>query len=183
MGMTVVRWSGAQLGARATEVLEVYAEAMQASPEVARARHGVLTGHLDRDGFDAVAALEDDRLIGVAYGYVGEPGQWWHDQVRAALSAADAREWLDGAFEVCELHVRPEAQGRGLGRELLDALLAGSSSPTAVLTTPDLETRARSFYRAAGWVDLVRRLRFPGDPREFAVLGLRLRAAPLGSTG
>jgi hypothetical protein len=43
-----------------------------------------------------------------------------------------------------------------------------------VLTTPDSETRARRFYRAGGWVDLRRQLRFPGDPRVFAVLGLRL---------
>ncbi len=69
--------------------------------------------------------------------------------------------------------MRPAEQGTGLGRALLDALLAGTPAPTAVLTTPDSETRARGFYRAGGWVDLVTRLRFPGDPRAFAVLGLR----------
>ena len=87
---------------------------------------------------------------------------------------AAAEVWLASAFEVCELHVLPASQGTGLGRELLDALLIGRPARTAVLTTPDSETRARSFYRSAGWVDLLRRLRFPGDPREFAVLGLRL---------
>jgi ribosomal protein S18 acetylase RimI-like enzyme len=170
----VVRWTSAQLRQRAAEVLDVYAEAMQAPAEVAKARHGVLTGHLDRDGFDAVAAVEGDRLLGVAYGYVGAPGQWWHDHVRAALSEDAVRDWLDGAFEVCELHVRPADQRHGLGRALLDTLLEGKPCTSAVLTTPDAETRARGFYRAAGWVDLARRLRFPGDPREFAVLGLRL---------
>jgi ribosomal protein S18 acetylase RimI-like enzyme len=160
---------------RAADVLDVYAEAMRASPEVARTRHSVLTGHLDRDGFDAVAAVDDGgRLVGIAYGYRGAPGQWWHDHVRAALAPAAAGEWLDGAFEVCELHVRPAHQGRGLGRALLDGLLAGTSAGTAVLTTPDAQTRARGFYRAAGWTDLARRLVFPGDPREFAVLGLHL---------
>ena len=43
-----------------------------------------------------------------------------------------------------------------------------------MLTTPEGETRARRFYRAGGWVDLARDLRFPGDPRLFAVLGLDL---------
>jgi ribosomal protein S18 acetylase RimI-like enzyme len=171
---TVVRWTGSELGRRATEVLEVYAEAMEVAPEAAAARHGVLADHLVREGFRAVAAVDGPRLVGVAYGYVGGPGQWWHDQVRSALSPDAAREWLEGAFEVCELHVRPPQQGRGLGRDLLDTLLAGAPSATAVLTTPDRETRARGFYRSAGWVDLARRLRFPGDPREFAVLGLHL---------
>ena len=126
-----------------------------------------------------MAARDDEgRLVGIAYGHLGSPGQWWHDQVRTALVATHgdltAAAWLDGAFEVCELHVRPAWQGTGLGRELLDRLLLGAAADRAVLTTPDAETRARGFYRAAGWIDLVRRLRFPGDPREFAVLGLRL---------
>jgi ribosomal protein S18 acetylase RimI-like enzyme len=174
----VVRWDRERLAARRDDVLDVYAEAMGVDTVVARARRGVLTGHLDRDGLAAAAAVDEhDALVGVAYGYVGRRGQWWHDHVHAGLTSALGRRaadsWLVGAFEVCELHVRPPAQGRGLGRQLLDELLAGSPSTTAVLTTPDAETRARAFYRAGGWQDLVRRLVFPGDPREFAVLGLR----------
>jgi hypothetical protein len=61
-----------------------------------------------------------------------------------------------------------------VGRDLLDTLLSDAGTRTAVLTTPDLETRARHFYRAGGWQDLVRGLRFPGDPRAFAVLGKEL---------
>jgi ribosomal protein S18 acetylase RimI-like enzyme len=175
----VVRWDRDRFAARRDEVLEVYAEAMAVPPVAARARRGVIAGHLDRKGLTVVAAVDDDdALVGIAYGYLGGRGQWWHDHVRAALveslGDAAARDWLVGAFEVCELHVRPPAQGAGLGRRLLGALLEEQPSGTAVLTTPDAETRARSFYRAAGWVDLARRLVFPGDPREFAVLGLRL---------
>jgi GNAT superfamily N-acetyltransferase len=162
------------------QVLEVYAEAMQVRPDAARSRRSILAAHVERDGLRAVAAVAPDdpqRLVGIAYGYLGAPGQWWHDQVRAAVSDEQAAAWLDGSFEVCELHVRPVHQGTGLGRALLEQLLAGVPARTAVLTTPDADTRARRFYRAGGWVDLVRQLRFPGDPRQFAVLGLRLPAA------
>lgn len=175
----VVEWDREQLRAGTDEVLDVYAEAMQVSRHVARGRRSILAGHLDRDRLRAVASADRrGRLVGIAYGYVGEPGQWWHDQVHAAMLSAIGpaltAQWLRGAFEVCELHVRPGWQGAGLGRELLDTLLTGCGAPTAVLTTPDRPTRARGFYRAAGWTDLVRGLRFPGDPREFAVLGLTL---------
>ena len=175
----VVTWDVRTFADRRDDVLEVYAEAMEVPPVTARARRGVLSSHLERTGLTAVAAVDaDDRLLGVGYGYLGRRGQWWHDHVHAALVSTLGRDaadsWLAGAFEVCELHVRPEAQRRGLGRELLDRLLEAQPASTAVLTTPDAETRARSFYRAAGWVDLVRRLVFPGDPRAFAVLGLRL---------
>jgi GNAT superfamily N-acetyltransferase len=171
-----------EFAARADEVLDVYAEAMEVRREAAHTRRSILATHLERDGLAAVGAVDDDgTLVGVAYGYRGAPGQWWHDQVRAALDEDTARRWLDGSFEVCEFHVRPAFQGTGLGRALLSQLLARTDARTAVLTTPDLDTRARRFYATAGWVDLVRDLRFPGDPRTFAVLALPLTPGPLAS--
>ena len=178
----LVAWDREELGRRRDDVLEVYAEAMEVTPATARTRRSIIAAHLSRDGLRAMVALDDhDRMLGVAYGYLGRPGQWWHDQVHAALTREQAAQWLDGAFEVCELHVRPAHQGTGLGRDLLAALLADLPTRTAVLTTPDADTRARRFYRAGGWVDLRRGLRFPGDPRVFAVLGLRLPAGRLVS--
>lgn len=178
MSVRVVELARTELGRRADEVLEVYAEAMEVSTATARSRRSILAAHLDRAGLRALAALDGDRMVGVAYGYLGAPGQWWHDQVAAALSAEQAADWLVDAFEVCELHVRPALHGTGLGRSLLGGLLAGTTARTAVLTTPDSDTRARRFYRSGGWQDLRCGLRFPGDPRLFAVLGLRLVSAP-----
>ena len=170
----LVEWTSTQLGERADDVLDVYAEARAVNRAAARGRRAVLAGHLDRRGLRAVAALDGDQLVGIAYGYLGSPGQWWHDQVRAAMDPELVETWLRDAFEVCELHVRPALQGTGLGRDLLLQLLGGTTANTAVLTTPDHDTRARRFYRTGGWVDLVRDLHFPGDHRSFAVLGLRL---------
>ena len=170
----LVAWGREELGRRTDEVLDVYAEAMEVSRASARSRRSVLATHLDRAGLRAVAALDGSRLVGIGYGYLGAPGQWWHDQVRASMTDALAERWLADAFEVCELHVRPPLHGTGLGRRVMLELLAGTPARTAVLTTPDLETRARRFYRDGGWQDLVTGLRFPGDPRVFAVLGLVL---------
>lgn len=170
----VVEWTRLDVEAHVDDILEVYAEAMQATRADASGRRSVLVSHLSRRGLRAMAALDGSRLVGVAYGYLGGPGQWWHDQVQAAMSVEAAQEWLADAFEVCELHVRPAQQGSGVGKRLLDQLLDGADAKTAVLSTPDHETRARAFYRAGGWEDLVRDLHFPGDPRSFAVLGRRL---------
>jgi GNAT superfamily N-acetyltransferase len=167
-------WDRAELSARVDDVLDVYAEAMEVPRAAARSRRAVVAGHLDRDGLRAVAALDGDRLVGIGYGYRGAPGQWWHDQVRSAMAPDLAQRWLADPFEVCELHVRPELHGTGVGREVLLRLLEDTGATTAVLTTPDLDTRARRFYRRGGWRDLVRDLSFPGDPRAFAVLGLEL---------
>lgn len=161
---------------RRDEILDVYADAMQVERRAASSRRTILASHEKRSGLLVLAAVDERQaMVGVAYGYLGEPGQWWHDQVSAAMSTQQRADWLLGAFEVCELHVRPQLQGTGLGRRLLDELLAMAATRTpartAVLSTPDAETRARRFYDIGGWQDLVRQLVFPGDPREFAVLG------------
>lgn len=174
----VQTWDPRELGRRAEQVLDVYAEAMDVPRPVAGNRHSILEAHAGRAGLRAIAALTDrDELIGIAYGHLGENGQWWHDQVLTAIDkhgGESARAQWAGAFEVCELHVLPAWQGAGLGRALLAALLDPAPAPVALLTTPEGHIRAREFYRTGGWVDLVRALRFPGDPRSFVVLGRTL---------
>jgi ribosomal protein S18 acetylase RimI-like enzyme len=118
--------------------------------------------------------LEDDTLVGFGYGYTTASGQWWHDLVRRALTADQARDWMDFAFELSELHVHPDYQGDGLGRALLTELAVDLPHKTMLLSTPDAHTRAFHLYRALGFVDLRRHYLFPGDIRPFAVLGATL---------
>ena len=119
-----------------------------------------------------------DSVVAGRYGYLVAPGQWWHDQVRNALDRRTAKQWLPGAFEVCELHVHPDHQSRGLGRQLLHALVADADSPVALLSTPDTDTKAFRLYHADGFVDLARGYHFPGDARPFAILGVALPLHP-----
>lgn len=177
--MTLVHWTGDDVVKRLDEALAVYAEAMGYSLDLAAARRGFLYAHTHRMGFRAVATLSSqDRLLGFGYGYTSARGQWWHEQVRAAISAEMCEYWLTDTFEVVELHVRPEAQGHGLGERQLVGLLKGTPERNVVLSTPeapDENSRAWRLYRRMGFVDLLRRFRFPGDDRPFAVLGRRLR--------
>ena len=182
--MTLVHWTGDDVVRRLDEVLQVYAEAMDYSPDLAATRRGFVYAHTHRPGFRAVASIaDDDRLLGFGYGYTSEPGQWWHEQVRSGLSAAAYQEWLTDTVEVVELHVRPESQGQGLGEQQLIALLDGAPEAKAVLSTPEVpyeKSRAWRLYRKLGFIDLLRQFRFPGDDRPFGVLGreLPLPAAP-----
>ena len=166
------------------EALAIYGEAMGYDPGVVAGRYGYAIQHTERSGFRAVGAFaptpgpDGERLVGFGYGYLVAPGQWWHDQVRAALDRRTAKKWLPGAFEVCELHVHPEAQSRGLGRRLLHALVEDVPAPAALLSTPDADTKAFRLYHADGFVDLARGYHFPGDARPFAILGARLPLTP-----
>lgn len=170
-------WSAAEFHRHAEDAMAIYAEAMGyvAQAGVVRARSA--RSQSTFPDFAARAAFDQkDRLIGFAYGYRSEHGQWWHEMVRQALTDDLGEQWLTDAFELSELHVHPSAQGRGAGRALLESLGAGLRHRHMLLSTPDSDTTAMYLYRRMGFVDLARRHYFPGEVRPFAILG---RALPL----
>lgn len=135
--------------------------------------------HMLRPGWRCVGAFEESKLLGIGYGYLGSPGQWWHDEVRRGLAATDpdmAQQWMSNYFELTELHVAPDAQARGLGSSLIKLLLAGADAERVLLSTPEGPTRACRLYGRTGFTALLRDYHFTGDARPFAVLG---RSLPL----
>ncbi len=127
--------------------------------------------HAERDDFVFLVAREEDRIIGFGYGYTGAYGQWWTERVAAALSAAQRAEWLDPPhYEVVELHVRPNAQRRGIGSALLAQLLSRQPHDRVVLSTQRGSRKARAFYKKNGWSELADVDFGPGYP-PYLVLG------------
>ncbi|GAA0803423.1 GNAT family N-acetyltransferase [Spirilliplanes yamanashiensis] len=179
--MRLVPWQPDDLVRRLPDVVAVYGEAMGYRKELLETRRGYIAAHVRRPGFRAVATLTTDgQLAGFGYGYTSAGGQWWHDQVRSALSDAERRTWLTDCFEVVELHVRPAAQGHRIGSRQLRALLAMAAGSTCLLSTPEADektSRAWRLYRGFGFIDVLRDFHFPGDERAFAVLGRELPLA------
>jgi ribosomal protein S18 acetylase RimI-like enzyme len=178
----LVPWQPDDLARRLADVIAVYGEAMNYRKELLDTRRGYIAAHLRRPGFRAVATLtRNGELAGFGYGYLSGKGQWWHDQVRNALDDTARKQWLTDCFEVVELHVRPAAQGHGIGSHQLRALLSLADGGTTLLSTPEADeqtSRAWRLYRGFGFVDVLRDFRFPGDERAFAVLGRDLPLLP-----
>lgn len=175
----LVDLDAAQLRPMLAEALGVYVAAMNYPPGTERQRGPMWMEHMLRAGWHSVGAFDGERLVGITYGYRGEAGQWWHDEVRRGLMLIDpvaAQRNLADYFELTELHVHPSAQGRGIGEALLTGLLARVDAPRTLLSTPEGPTRAWRLYRRIGFIDLLRNYHFTGDSRAFAVLG---RALPL----
>lgn len=172
----IVRLDASWMRDHLREALEIYGAAMGYPSSVVDARYGHAAAHTARMGFQAVGAFDAEGVLtGFGYGYTTRPGQWWYDQVAAALGRTRSRQWLRDTFELCEFHVRPDQQGMGIGRTLLHTLLESVAHPQVVLSTPDSDTRACRLYRSEGFVDLLRGHYFPGDTRPFAILGLAMR--------
>jgi ribosomal protein S18 acetylase RimI-like enzyme len=180
--MRLVPWQPDDLVRRLDDVVAVYGEAMGYHSALLDARRGYMATHVRRPGFRAVATLTTEGdLVGFGYGYRGSAGQWWHDQVRSGLDETARKTWLTDCFEVVELHVRPRAQGHGIGSRQLRALLSMASGRTVLLSTPEADekaSRAWRLYRRFDFVDVLREFYFPGDERAFAVLGRELPVEP-----
>jgi ribosomal protein S18 acetylase RimI-like enzyme len=180
--MRIVPWTPRDLVRRLDDVVTVYGHAMGYALDLLATRRGYIASHAHRPGFRAVASLDiHGTLLGFGYGYTSEPGQWWHDQVKNAMPKDQRDIWLADCFEVVELHVRPEAQGHGLGAAQLRSLLRMTAAGTTLLSTPEADeaaSRAWRLYRRFGFVDVIRDFNFPGDPRPFAVLGRTLPMDP-----
>lgn len=176
--MRIVPWTPADLTRRLDDVISVYGEAMGYPASLLATRRGYIASHVHRHGFCAVASVDvNGTLLGFGYGYRSEPGHWWHDQVKGAITRQQREVWLADCFEVVELHVRPAAQGHGLGAAQLRMLLRMASGRTTLLSTPEADeatSRAWRLYRRFGFVDVLRNFSFPGDLRPFAVLGRSL---------
>jgi ribosomal protein S18 acetylase RimI-like enzyme len=173
---------------RLGEALSVYVDAMRYPRGTEENRASMWLEHSARPGWKAVAVVESDGisaaladapLLGVAYGYSGAPDQWWQQQVlqglrRGGIADAEIDRLMTSYFELTELHILPEAQGRGLGEALARRLLAGRPERNVLLSTPEIRgegNRAWRLYRRLGFTDVVRGYHFAGDPRPFAVLG------------
>lgn len=177
-GGRVRRMGAAEFRLRVGELLDVYISAMRYPPQTRAARSALWAEHSGRPAFDCLVAIgPQDEIHGLAYGYRGLPGQWWHTEVSRGLPAS-AGDWLDDYFELTELHVHPDHQGHRTGEQLLRALASGVPCARMLLSTPEGENRAWRLYRRTGFVDLLRDYRFTGDQRPFGVLG---RVLPLAA--
>ncbi|MEV7417088.1 GNAT family N-acetyltransferase [Streptomyces sp. NPDC089919] len=130
-----------------------------------------------RHGLTAIGAFHDGRLVGFAYGVPAREHYPWRAPVHHRLLAAGRSSWTEDAFYLCELHVLPEFQGRGLGTRLLTALCArAGDARRVILTTPAQQAPARRLYHRHGFADLTD-LAAEG-PDQYAVMGAVLPLLP-----
>jgi ribosomal protein S18 acetylase RimI-like enzyme len=166
------------------QFVAIYGAAMEATRDELPSRRAIMERHAVNIGFRALAVsatAPGGRIVAFSYAFRGLPGQWWHDVVRAAISAGSglsaARDWLDDVLEIAEVHVHPDFQARGIGRRMVLALAADRAERTAVLSTRDAPTPARRLYRSLGFGDLLTDFVFPGGGPPYAVMGAVLPLA------
>lgn len=183
---TVRALDTAEVLRRADELADVYQRAFGCS--AARRDHfrDTRLAYLPLyDGAVTLAAFEGETVVGFVYGFDYQPDHWWPRLVGPALAEAGHAGWTHDAFELNELEVLPEHQGRGHGTALLRALLERlPHRHTLLSTTADPADRAKVLYRRLGFVDLVPGFRYPGVAEPANLMGHRRDTpAPSGQDG
>lgn len=115
-------------------------------PEMADKFVGWVRDESAEPGFDFIEAVEYGVSIGFAYGYAQPTGKWW----RGADKPAPPEVRAGPTFAVMEWAVLPDQRGKGIGRALMDELLARRTEPYAVLTV-NPAAEARRLYERLGW--------------------------------
>jgi GNAT superfamily N-acetyltransferase len=161
-------------------LLAIYASAMDADAASLPSRRELMRRHASYPSFRAWTARDPlaGEVVGFAYGFHGQGGQWWYDVVWAELAryagARNAAAWMADCMEIAEVHVRPQDQRLGIGTSLILALTGARAEPTVVLSTPDRDSTARRLYRRMGFSDLLTGFSFPGGSPPYAVMGAGL---------
>ncbi len=159
--------------------IAVYGESFSRPPysdpdRGAEIRQRLRDRHNIQPGFQMLVACSGpERVVGMAYGYHGTRGQWWHDTVVGVLGPASASEWLGDSYELVEIAVHPAMQGLGIGAELIAKLLETRREATCVLSTRT-DSEAHRLYRRVGFQELKEMAFTPGG-YPFYVMGKKLR--------
>jgi GNAT superfamily N-acetyltransferase len=139
-------------------------------------RGAVWDKHSARNGFRLARAYDADVLVGFAYGYTGEYGQWWTDNALMVLEPDIAKSWLGGHFELVSIGVLDAARRGGIGRGLMHVLLEGLPHERLLLmTSSDPLDPARRLYASEGW-----RVLGPGIGDGRVIMGRRTVDPPTG---
>jgi GNAT superfamily N-acetyltransferase len=103
------------------------------------------TSQARQEGFVLITARQGILLAGFSFGYPFGRGTWWSD-------CTPPRQDILGAtkFAVIELNVRNEYRGHGLGKNLLNELIADRPEAYATLAAVPGST-AHAMYLRWGW--------------------------------
>lgn len=148
-------WGPDKALAHAAEVYSVYDAVFGDQPDEQQWLDGLFLRHCARREFRLAVALDEGQLVGFAWGYVGERGQYWPDRVVATLPTDLTDVWVGGHFEFVELAVLDSHRRRGIGVRLHDRLLDGVQPRRGLLGTDNGKTSpAARLYRSRGWTKL-----------------------------
>lgn len=76
-----------------------------------------------------------NEITGFVYGFDFRPENWWALQIKDFLPLKEGINWYENTFELNELMISPEYQGKGYGKRLMKELEKNISHRFILLST------------------------------------------------
>lgn len=108
-----------------------------------------ITAHTRHDDFTLLVASSADQAVGFAYGFRCTPAYWYGEKLLPSITP-DARN-TESLAGICELAVRPDWQGQGVGTQLHTVLLETLSTEWVSLLVMPGNGPARRLYDRLGY--------------------------------
>jgi len=149
--MQLANYSGAEALPQAVKVWQCYDAVFGDFDSEEEWTRDLFVRHASRGGYRLACAFADDQVVGFAWGYTGQRGQYWSDLVADSLGPELAERWVGGHFEFVELGVHPDFRRQGVGRQLHDRLLEGINGRALLASSSDGADAAVRLYEQSGW--------------------------------
>ncbi|MFC5722225.1 GNAT family N-acetyltransferase [Streptomyces gamaensis] len=153
---------------------DVYAHALALSDHNDPPIADRLARHCDRPGFALVAAFDGEQVAGLSYGYTLPEDTLWWEGLTPEPAPEFVREHPARTLGVCEVLVRAPWRRTGIGRTLLETLLADRPEERAAALVADGNDLVLDRYIRYGFTPVGTMEPYPGwRPHTMIVRPLR----------
>lgn len=152
-----------ELARYADDIKRIYREALGYSEEAAEFLMTRIRKS-DEAGLNTVllGAFEGETLVGFVFGFNLAPQNWWAMQIDSRLPKD--YDWYANTFELNELAVDLAFQGRGIGRSLMEELLAAIPQKNVLLGTKKYDNdHVIRLYERLGFYTVIDDFKYEGD--------------------
>jgi ribosomal protein S18 acetylase RimI-like enzyme len=155
-GVTLRHRNGPQAAAFLNPICHLYDTTFSQSPfrwtdDESQHHRQSLTSLIMNPTFALMTAEAAGELIGFAYGVALQSDTPWWSGMTEPLPEELTAEWNGRTFAVIDLAVRADYRKRGIGRALLDTLLASRPEQRATLTVQPVAADTKEFYDHLDW--------------------------------
>jgi ribosomal protein S18 acetylase RimI-like enzyme len=129
----------------------------------------------EKPEFRLLLATEHGELLGFVLGTGIGPGDWWWDRLNETLSEQHRALWLEQRqFAIAELVVKAPVRRSGVGRALMNDVLADLPYDSALLACYPDAVAPQRLYTSLGWTVIDPHARV-SEAHPTQIMGIRLR--------
>lgn len=156
------------------KLIEIYRKAMKLEEKTAQYL-GVRIENSIKEKLNTVIITvwneKINEMMGFVYGFDFKPENWWALQIKDFLPLKKNVDWFENTFELNELMISPEYQGKGYGKKLMNELEKNIFHRYILLSTKkNNNTKVIDFYHKLGYYNIIDPFNYVGNVYDTSII-------------